>query len=200
VSVPPPSFYDDLTETLAEGWRLIARGVADRRSPFHHPTVATIGLDGRPRARTVILRGCDVASRSLRFHTDARSEKITEISRDSRIALHLYDPGAKIQIRVEGRAILHRDDAVADSAWGGSRLFSRQCYGVTPGPGTPIGDGGDFTLPETTEEATAEGRANFVAVVVAVEQMEWLYLAAAGHRRAGFSWTNGNLQAGWLTP
>lgn len=200
MSLPIPSFYDDLPETLSESWRLVARGVTDRRSPFHHPIVATIGLDGRPRARTVILRGCDAASRSMRFHTDARSEKIAEIGQDPRVALHFYDPGAKIQVRIEGRASLHREDAVADAAWAGSRLFSRQCYGVAPAPGAPIDQGGDFALPETTEEATAGGRANFVAVVVSVERLEWLYLAAAGHRRAAFSWRDGNLQAGWRAP
>jgi pyridoxamine 5'-phosphate oxidase len=73
MSAPIPSFYDDLDGTLAEAWRLISRGVADRRSPFHHPVVATIGGDGAPQARTVILRACDPAAQRLRFHTDARS-------------------------------------------------------------------------------------------------------------------------------
>jgi pyridoxamine 5'-phosphate oxidase len=200
MSQPPPSFYDDLDGTLAEAWRLIARGVADRRSPFHHPVVATVGLDGEPQARTVILRGCDVAERVLRFHTDARSDKAREIAADARAALHFYDPGAKIQVRVAGAAALHRNDAVADGAWAGSRLFSRQCYGIAPGPGAAITAGGDFTLPETTDEATAAGRANFTAVTIAVARLEWLYLAAAGHRRARFGWSGGALRSEWLAP
>ncbi len=200
MSDPRPSFYDDLAETLAEAWRLIARGVADRRSPFHHPVVATAGLDGAPRARTVILRGCDVAGRVLRFHTDLRSEKAAEIAARPDVALHFYDPGAKIQLRLSGTAALHRDDQVADAAWAGSRLFSRQCYGVAPGPGTPIAAGGDFTLPEATDEGTAAGRAHFAAVMVHVASLEWLYLAAAGHRRARFDWSSGSPQAVWLTP
>ncbi|MGL5114605.1 MAG: pyridoxamine 5'-phosphate oxidase family protein [Beijerinckiaceae bacterium] len=200
MSLSVPTFYDDLAETLAESWRLLARGVADRRSAFHHPVVATLGLDGRPCARTVILRSCDAGVRLLRFHTDIRSEKIAELRRDPRVAMHFYDSGAKIQVRVEGRAALHADDGIADAAWGGSRLFSRQCYGVVPGPGTEIGQGGDFTLPDTSNEETVAGRANFVAVIVAVEQLEWLYLAAAGHRRALFSWNSDVLQSGWRTP
>ncbi|NBR79124.1 MAG: pyridoxamine 5'-phosphate oxidase, partial [Alphaproteobacteria bacterium] len=58
---------------------MLERGAADRRSAFHTPTVATIGLDGRPRLRTIVLRACDTANRSLRFHTDARSDKINEL-------------------------------------------------------------------------------------------------------------------------
>jgi hypothetical protein len=200
MSFTPPSFYDDLNETLAESWRLLARGVADRRSPFHHPVVATIGLDGRPRARTVILRGCDPVVRLLRFHTDMRSQKTVEIRGDARVAMHFYDAGAKIQIRVDGIATLHGEDAAADAAWAGSRLFSRQCYGVTPGPGQPIAEGGDFSLPKTTEEGVAAGRANFIAVHVKVERLEWLYLAAAGHRRAVFDWDDDTLSSGWRAP
>ncbi len=198
--MPVPSYYDDLAGTLAEAWRLLARGVADRRSPFHHPTLATIGLDGQPQARTVVLRACDGAGRRLRFHTDARSEKVGELTADVRASLHFYDSGAKIQLRLSGVATLHRDDPAAEAAWVGSRPMSRQCYGVAPGPGTEIGAGGDFNLPEITDEATAPGRANFTAVVIEATRLEWLYLAAAGHRRARFDWTGGELRAAWLAP
>jgi pyridoxamine 5'-phosphate oxidase len=200
MSLPPPSFYDGLDETLAEAWRLIARGVADRRSPFHHPVAATLGLDGFPQARTVILRGCDAAGRTLRFHTDARSRKAEEIAADARAALHFYDPGAKIQVRVSGAAALHRDDAVADAAWAGSRVFSRQCYGIAPGPGTPVAAGGAFTLPDATDDATSTGRAHFAAVTVRIMRLEWLYLAAQGHRRARFTWSREGVTAEWLAP
>jgi hypothetical protein len=195
-----PSYYDDLDGALAEAWRLVARGVADRRSPFHHPAAATIGRDGRPQVRTVILRGCDVAARTLRFHTDVRSEKARELAADARIGLHFYDPGAKIQLRMAGRATVHTDDAAADAAWAGSRLFSRQCYGVAPGPGSPMTTAGAFLLPEPTADGTMPGRVNFAAVVVHVDELEWLYLAAAGHRRARFAWGDDALRAMWLTP
>ncbi|MGL4242793.1 MAG: pyridoxamine 5'-phosphate oxidase family protein [Beijerinckiaceae bacterium] len=200
MNAPAPSFYDDLDGTLAEAWRLLGRGVADRRSPFHHPAVATIGLDGRPQVRTVILRGCDVAGRTLRFHTDRRSAKVAEIATQSRVAMHFYDPGHKIQLRVSGEAAAHRDDIIADAAWAGSRLFSRQCYGIAPGPGVAIEAGPAFALPDVTEDATADGRGNFVAVTLAIDELEWLYLAAAGHRRARFTWDTGAFSATWLVP
>ena len=195
-----PSFYNDLDETLAESWRLIARGVADRRSPFHHPTLATLGADGRPRLRTLILRGCDVQERSLRLHTDRRSEKVSEISNDPRVGLHFYDPTAKIQIRIDGSATLNTDNATADAAWAGSRLMSRQCYGIAPGPGATIETADAFALPETSDAGTAPGRANFCSVTIRIESLEWLYLAVAGHRRALFRWPDERLQAGWLAP
>ncbi len=200
MSEPTPTFYNDLDETLAESWRLIARGVADRRSAFHHPTVATIGADSRPRLRTVILRACEVSHRRLRFHTDVRSEKVSEIGRDPGISLHFYDPSSKIQLRLEGVATVNTDNAVADSAWQTSRDFSRQTYGIAPGPGTAIAAGADFSLPEASYEAAAAGRVNFCAVTVEITRLEWLYLASAGHRRARFDWSKGFLEALWLAP
>lgn len=192
------SFYNDLAETRTQVWALLTRGVADRRSSFHAPTVASLGLDGRPRARVVILRGCDVASATLRFNTDRRTEKFAELLRDPRIALTGYDAGAKIQIRVEGTASLHTDDEVADAAWEASRSFSRICYGTAPAPGTVLPEGGSFALPSADDEIAA-GRGNFSTVVIKAMTLEWLYLAHAGHRRARFDLAS-NGPGIWLTP
>ncbi len=195
-----PPFASSLADILAESWRLLARGVTDRRSVFHQMTVATIGLDGRPRLRTVVLRGCDVATRKLRFHTDNRSDKINEIRRDNRVGLHFYDATAKIQLRIEGLATLHTDDAFADAAWAKAQIMSRQCYGIAPGPGTPLENGGDFALPALTDESTAAGRAFFCVAMIEVQSLEWLFLAASGHRRARFTHAADGSTSQWLAP
>lgn len=194
-----PDWYDDLDGSLREAWRLMSRGVADRRSGFHTPMAATLGRDGRPRARIVVLRGADPHGWSLRFHTDTRSEKFSELIADPRISLTGYDPGSKIQIRIEGRAVLHTDSVVAEGAWLGSRQMSRSCYGVAPGPGLAIAESGAFALPDGAP-AIESGRQNFSAVIVQAETLEWLYLASAGHRRAMF-WRGGpGITSSWLVP
>ena len=63
---------------------------------MHTPSVATLGLDGRPRIRTVVLRDFDEGAGTLRFHTDRRSEKVSELARDPRIGVHFYDEAAKV--------------------------------------------------------------------------------------------------------
>lgn len=194
-----PPFYDNLDAALATSWNLLARGVADRRSCFHTLTMASVGLDGRPRARTVVSRSVDRTVQALRFHCDVRTDKFAELSRDPRIALHGYDPGAKIQIRIEGRASLHTDDPVADEAWSGSRPSSQMCYGTAPAPGAELEEGGAFELPAGEEEIAA-GRGNFCAVVVEVQQVEFLYLAFEGHRRARFTFDGDRIEAAWLVP
>jgi pyridoxamine 5'-phosphate oxidase len=194
------SFYNDYDEAFRESWRLLSRGVVDRKSGFHHATVASIGEHGQPRLRTVVLRGCVQADWALRFHTDMRSAKIGEIRKDPRVSLQFYDPAKKIQIRLNGQAVLHHEGDIAEAAWRETRTFSRQCYGILPGPGTLIEAGNNYFLPETTEEATASGRAHFCAVVFEATSFEWLYLASGGHRRASYQKTRDGYQARWLAP
>ncbi len=198
MSAPLPPWHDDLAGSLAHAWAMLVRGAADRRHAFHTPSVATIGRDGGPRVRTVVLRGAEPATRTLRFHTDARGNKAAELAADPRIAVHAYDAGAKLQLRLDGRATLHRDDEVAAAAWAATRPFSRACYRVATAPGTPADDP-VAALAEHGEGAEA-GRAAFVAVTVAVERLEMLHLAASGHRRSAFDWRGGELAATWLVP
>jgi hypothetical protein len=192
---PRPAFAEDLAETLAEAFRLIGRGAADRRHGFHTPTLATLGLDGAPEARTVVLRGFDAGIRALRIHTDARSAKVAELLAEPRCALHLYDSSAQVQVRVAALASIHGTDAVADRAWGESRSFSRMCYAAEPAPGVPI----DAPIAAPTDPDG--GRPNFRVVLLRMTALEWLWLDSAGHRRAGFAWPDdAPPTASWIAP
>lgn len=196
---PLPSFYDDLAAFRAEAWRQLAEGAERGRSPFHTPALATVDGEGRPRLRTVVLREADAAAGTLRFHCDARSDKAREIEAGSGAALHVYDAGTKLQVRIEGRARLHRDDAVAEAAWTGSRAMSRVCYGVDPAPGTPLAQGGAYTMPDEDPDARL-GRENFCAVVVRAERLDLLYLDRRGHRRAVFLREEEGWRGDWVAP
>lgn len=189
---PPPATPED---ALAEAFRLLSRGVADRRSPFHTPTLATRAPDGAPDLRTVVLRGFDPATRLLRIHTDRRSAKAAAIAADPRTALHGYDAGAQVQIRIGGVATLHLDDAIAEAAWAASREMSRMCYATPHAPGAPVAE------PPPAPQDAVSGRANFAAVTLRIDTLDWLLLAAAGHRRARFAWApDGTLSASWVAP
>jgi len=193
-----PQHYDNLDACLDEAWRLIARGAADRRSPFHTVSLATLGLDGWPQARTLVLRDAARSTARLRLHTDRRAPKLKEIAAEPRVSLHLYDPGRKIQIRIRGEAKAHLDGPLFEEAWAKTRSFSRICYQVTSAPGAALAtpDAAVFDA-----AATGEGRAHFAVIEIAVLELEWLYLAAAGHRRALFRYGGTRLQsAEWLVP
>jgi pyridoxamine 5'-phosphate oxidase len=195
MSPPPlPDFCKNIVLLHDEAWRRFARGVPDRRSPFHTPTLVTIASDGAPQARTLVLRKVDIAGRSLRFHTDARSAKTGALRRDPRVAIHGYDPGSKFQLRFGGTAILHPPfSPVAQEAFARSQEKSRLCYMQAEAPGAPVAD------PEMIA-AGAEAEANFSVIEVAVYAMEVLYLHQIGHRRARYDWDKGALRAVWLAP
>ena len=74
--------------------------------------------------------------------------------------------------------------------------MSRECYQVTQSPGSQISDprmGCTFNA-----ALTDDGEAHFVPVAAHVLRMEWLYLAARGHRRALFDFENDTQS--WLVP
>ncbi len=194
-----PDFYEDAEKSLAEAWRLIEEGVRNRRSPFHTPVVATCGLDGCPQSRIVVLRDGDRDARTLRFHTDRRSQKVAEINRDARATMLFFDPVAKVQLRVLGAATVHHDDAVSSAAWSNTRSFSRICYRVRPGPGVKIETPSDLEFQDGGEDDDG-GRDMFCAVVFSVDAIEWLFLAHQGNRRLVFDWRNGSLETTWLVP
>jgi hypothetical protein len=195
-------FQDDLDATLKEAWRSLRAGTVNRRSAFHHPTMATMGSDGFPRLRTLILRGVETDLRRLRFHTDYRAGKAADIARDPRVAVHAYDASAKFQVRMTGLAVLHHGDDVARQAWRESKAMSQACYGTRPVPGSLIDEGGAFTLPDAhSPDELAEGEGNFAVVRITVMSLETLYLAYGGHRRATFAWDGESLiRKSWLAP
>jgi pyridoxamine 5'-phosphate oxidase len=178
-------------------WQLLQRGVADRKHGFHHPTVATIGLDGRPKSRVMILRKAAQAERTLRLHADIRTQKWPELARTSAISVSLYDVTQRVQLRVEGEAMLHNQDDIARAAWVGSQPMSRVGYGCMPGPGEVIEMPDQFVLPNNPEMVDA-GFENFGAIIVNVHSIEWLLLKQGQNRRAVFDLVHD--KAKWMVP
>ncbi len=192
-----PDHYYDLAAVERAAWAEMVAGVRDRKHAFHQVTLATVDGEGLPQARIVVLRGADETARTIRFHTDVRSGKIEELAAAPACSVVLYDHAAKIQVRVVGTAQIHHRDAFAQSLWAEMRGFSKACYRQPFGPGAPV------EAPEMVSDAEAlgdaEGFANFVAVTVAVNEFEWLYLAAKGHRRARIDYRDAGGRE-WLAP
>ena len=186
--------YDDLSASCAYGWSMLERGVKDRKSAFHTPSIATMAANGSPTIRTIVLRGCATAEKTLRFHTDTRSGKIAELQENPLAAMHFYDAGAKIQLRLAVRLEM-LSGAAFDDAWTATRPMSRECYQVTQSPGSQIAEPYNVTFDAAL---TQDGEAHFVPVAAHVLRMEWLYLAARGHRRALFDFENDTQS--WLVP
>lgn len=201
-----PDFYDNLELSLAELQRVVEEGVSNRHSAAHHPIVANVDTKGAPQQRVLILRDCDWAHRQLRFHTDSRSEKISQYSERAATSVLIYDELAKVQIRLSGSVRLGDGD-VSDAAWDRSTPFARRCYMAVGAPGSVV-DQPTSGLPDwiagkqPVEEQLTPVRGNFATLIVTVDSVEWLYLANAGHRRAKWQWneTTQKWSGNWLIP
>ena len=102
--------YDTLDNVLADGLSRLGDGAANLGSPWRNVALATVGLDGRPQVRTVVLRRFDRVGRLLDVHTDIRSAKHAELRAHADAALHGWDAEARVQLRVAGKASLHTGD------------------------------------------------------------------------------------------
>lgn len=219
----------DLATILDAAWTALERGKANARHPFHTPTLATlasspgqtnhIDQDGAaiwPTTRTVVLRKVDRAGRRLFCHTDARSEKVTQLRSNPRAQWHFYDPTAKVQLRARTVATVHlasedvQRSGIAWNHWQASRLSSRRGYAITAPPGSPLDAPGSALPPgwesraPTLEESEA-GWHHFAVVETRIDELTWLYLQAHGNRSARFTWPRidtpwNQPTAAWIVP
>lgn len=192
-----------LADALEDAWTRLAAAAGNRHNPMHVPVVASVGVDGLPSARVMVLRAVDREAATLRFHTDARSPKCAEL--DGRaVAVLAYEDAAAVQLRVSGVARVLREGAEVDAIWAAATPFARRIYLVEATPGSPL-PGPGSGLPAAVagrkpdEAELVPARANFAIVTVAVRGIDWLHLAQGGHRRAVFGASDG--WAGqWVVP
>lgn len=159
-------------------WQHLSRGKADRHHPARHPTLATIGPDG-PDLRTLVLRGVDRATAMLECHTDAASPKAAQIRADPRVALHVWLPKARLQIRAKAMATLAPGDPMIFAALPPEAQAN---YGGPP-PGMPLSG-----PPETGMGDPAR----FTRILCHLTEIDALLLDDP-HRRARY-----RAESGWL--
>jgi len=202
-----PDYYDDLDLSFEKAWDVIENGPKDRHSPAHAPVVGTVDEDGAPQLRVMILRDVCRDTRTLRFNTDVRSRKITQMRVNSATSILIYDVAAKVQLRLSGIAQVSKDGDVADTAWSQSTPFARRCYMAEVSPGSevlaPSSGLPDWIQGRQPSEAQlVDARPHFATLLFQAKQLEWLYLANAGHRRARWTWDDvqGLWNGRWLIP
>lgn len=174
---------------LQETWNILDKGVADARHPARRPTFATISPDGWPEARTLVLRASDQGAAMLSLHTDITSDKIKSLAKTARAALHVWDEGENLQIRIQADVIVETG-ASTRALWDKIPDHAQQSYGVTPPPGTPIENALDYV--KEPDPAT------FAILHCRLAHIDVLYLGAQ-HRRASYSRAR-HWQGQWLSP
>jgi pyridoxamine 5'-phosphate oxidase len=197
-----PAYYEDLIEIKHKIWSMLDAAIKDRGSPFRIPVFICGNKDGFD-GRIVVLRKSDKSNNIIQYHSDIRSNKIEMLKKNPKAAMLFYDKEEKIQIRLKVECIVNHNNDITKESWLKTGHVSRKCYLVENGPGTksdlptsglkPELDNFEFTMKQSEV-----GYKNFTVIQCKIKSIEWLYLAAKGHRRAKFDLeTNKDT---WLVP
>ena len=195
-------YYEDFTEIKKKIWSMLNNAVKDRSSPFRIP-VFSCGNNDNIESRIVVLRKSDENNNIVQFHSDIRSDKIDILKKNPKASFLFYDKELKIQVRLKVEAIINHNNDVTKQSWEKTQHISRKCYLVDNGPGTISDEPTSGLKPELdnfdyTKEQSEEGYKNFTVIQCKIKSIEWLYLAAKGHRRARFDIDNS--KDTWLVP
>ena len=196
------SYYENFTEIEKKIWYLLNNAVKDRSSEFRTP-VFICGNDKDLDGRVVVLRKADQQNNFVQYHSDIRSSKIEKIKINPNCSVLFYGKEEKIQLRIKAECKVHFDDDITRESWEKTGHISRKCYLITNGPGTESetptsGLDNKFDNFDFTKEESEAGYKNFCVIRCKVKSIEWLYLAAKGHRRAFFDLENN--KKNWLVP
>jgi len=197
-----PAYYEDFNEIKKKIWSMLDDAVTNRSSQFRIPTFIC-GHNNDIDGRIVVLRKADQKNNLIQFHSDIRSDKIPKLKKNKNAALIFYDKEEKIQLRVKVNCIVNHENEITEQSWSKTAHVSRKCYLVNNGPGTETdepssGLSEDIEKSGFTMEQSEEGYKNFTVIKCKIKSIEWLYLAAKGHRRAKFDLeTNKNA---WMVP
>jgi 3-hydroxyisobutyrate dehydrogenase len=197
-----PAYYEDFDEIKKKIWLMLEDAITNRSSQFRIP-VFICGDQSEFDGRIVVLRKSDQKKNIVQFHSDIRSNKIEKLKNNSKAAMLFYDKEEKIQVRLKVECIVNHDNEITKTSWSKTQHISRKCYLVDSGPGTETDIPTSGLKPELdnfdyTKEQSEEGYENFTVIQCKIKSMEWLYLAAKGHRRAKFDLVKD--KSAWLVP
>ena len=175
-----------------------------RPEKFHIP-VFICNNKSKSEGRIVVLRGVDIKEKKIWFHSDIRSNKVKNLKNNPEAALLFYDKNEKIQLRISGYTKINYKNDTTKKSWLKTAHLSRQCYlgDKAPGSDSSIPSSGlteDIDNLKYSIEDSEIGYENFCVIETFIKSIEWLYLAAKGHRRAFFDLNNDNVEKKWLIP
>jgi len=197
-----PAYYEDFKEIKKKIWSMLDDAVTNRSSQFRIP-VFVCGDQKDFDGRIVVLRKSDQSNNLIQFHSDIRSDKIPKLNNNKNASMLFYDKEEKIQVRLKVECTINHNNEITKESWSKTGHISRKCYLVDNGPGTESPNPTSGLKPELdnfefTMEQSEEGYKNFTVIQCKIKSMEWLYLAAKGHRRARFDLINN--KESWLVP
>ena len=175
-----------MNDEVSSWKRLIARAVKGGPREARYMQLATVDATGKPHNRTVVFRGFLPGTDRPTFTTDARSQKIDQITKDPRAELCWYFATVRQQFRLSGSLKLvgpqHRYEAYQRAR---EVVWARLSEGIRrrfawPHPLRPRSDASEYDV-----DVPGPGRplANFRLVIMDVSDVDHLNLATDPHQR-----------------
>jgi general stress protein 26 len=179
-------------------------GAADRQHAFHRATLATMGLDGEPKQRTVNVRGFDPERNLLHIFTDKRSIKVTELKANPAVGLCFYDDTSRTQILLSGKAqSFMNDDDHKQTAWAKISEDEYPYYACPVAPGKELPEphavsSSTIVAPIGTDYLRASARENFALIEVHFNVLDWVVAQGTNCFRARFKLSDGTWHGSWV--
>ena len=170
-------------DIFSNQWNQLELAVKDAKHNYHLFALSTIDANS-PDLRTVVLRNVNKNKYSISFHTDIRSPKFKQITKNPNVSVLFYDVQARTQIRMIGTASICGDEDMLKSLWGKLSKESKDCYMGEVPPSGPLH--GRTTINKIKETNPDDGYNNFARVTIHVSKMDVLLLHHLGHRRIEF--------------
>ncbi len=164
-------------EILQNIWQQLTRATVDRHHEWRTPVLATVGLDGTPQARTVVLRHATAQEPTLTIFTDRRSPKVTELLRQPAATLVFWSKRLNWQCRISMMVNVVTEGAAVNAAWQRIATSAGAKDFLAPGaPGAP-----------KNRNAGTQADQHYLALLVGrPTSIDWLQLGRPMHRRIRF--------------
>ena len=162
-------------------WSELKRAALDRHHEWRAPVLATVGHDGAPQARTVVLREADPKRQQLLIYTDSRSLKVADLAANPAAVLVFWSKRLGWQLRVRATTSVQTVGPEVDAIWERVRQSAAAADYLSvavPGSALPA-----QSLPSDAQP-TVVPKHHLALVTATVQEMDWLELARTGHRRA----------------
>jgi pyridoxine/pyridoxamine 5'-phosphate oxidase len=183
--------------SLNEIWEIVqkefSKAVSLKRHPFKYVALSTSSA-GQVHSRYVVLRKYLENNRFLIF-TDSRTEKIVDLTTNEACNLLCYHSGKSLQVRVNGNAIIHRNNTITQQYWNGVKNHSAKAYTSVLAPGTIVNNPSEAY--DWYEPASSE---HFTVVEIVTSTIEVLQLNRDYHIRASFTIGDNSMDAAFLAP
>lgn len=183
----------ELQQNLDEVFGWLRRATADVRSPFRQPVLTTVGAEGVPESRILVLREITPGGH-LVFFTDGRTPKTEALRQNPRAALLFWDPRKQVQLSMQAHGIILEDKARLAGYRARVKGRAQQSYTTSLPPGTAV------DAPEAARSCTDFETTNYFTVLEFRPVSLTVLELGPEHLRFKAVKTADGWQANWVVP